>query len=80
MPLYDYQCQDCQTIFEVRATFQEKEAGLQPECPHCQGQRTHQLLRSGPFLRKGGDGVSAYFVGGPHGGSSCCGSSCGCKG
>jgi putative FmdB family regulatory protein len=28
MPLYDYQCQRCQTVFEVRATFKEKEVGL----------------------------------------------------
>jgi len=33
MPLYDYQCKKCQTIFEVRATFKEKEEGLEPECP-----------------------------------------------
>lgn len=32
MPLYDYQCKKCQSAFEVRATFKEKEAGLEPEC------------------------------------------------
>lgn len=25
MPLYDYQCEQCNTVFEVRATIREKE-------------------------------------------------------
>lgn len=32
MPLYDYQCQGCQNVFEVRATFKDKEEGLKPDC------------------------------------------------
>ena len=35
MPVYDYQCQVCGNTFEVFATFKQKEAGLQPECPLC---------------------------------------------
>ena len=41
MPLYDYQCKGCQAVFEVRATFKEKEAGLQPECPAVSQQEGH---------------------------------------
>ena len=31
MSLYDYQCNKCQAVFEVRAKFKEKEVGLEPE-------------------------------------------------
>ncbi len=50
MPLYDYQCHHCQIIFEVRASFKEKEAGLHPECPQCHSQETHQVLTAGLLL------------------------------
>ncbi|WP_366917439.1 zinc ribbon domain-containing protein [uncultured Chloroflexus sp.] len=75
MPLYDYQCQDCQKTFEVRATLKEKEAGLQPQCPHCHSLQTRQLLTSGLFLRKGSDSsLFAAPVCGPTAGPGCCGS------
>lgn len=75
MPLYDYQCDDCQTKFEVRATFQEKERGLKPVCPKCQSVETHQLMSLGLFLRVGSSGVSelSSTCCGPNAGSGCCG-------
>ncbi len=74
MPLYDYQCQDCQRIFEVRATFKEKEAGLQPECPYCQSKQTRQLLTLGLFLRTSAAGDSIDLPAcGPSAGPGCCG-------
>jgi putative FmdB family regulatory protein len=74
MPVYDYQCQQCQTVFEVRATFKEKEAGLKAECPHCHSGKTHQLLTSSLFLRKSEDGASLELpLCGPNSGSGCCG-------
>jgi putative FmdB family regulatory protein len=74
MPLYDYQCKQCQTIFEVRAAFKEKEAGLEPECPECHSKKTNQLLASGLFLRKSNDGVDLTGPGcGPNAGPGCCG-------
>ena len=73
MPLYDYQCQRCQTVFEVRATFKEKEEGLQPECPECQSKKTRQLLSPGLFLRKSDDGIDLTLPGcGPNAGPGCC--------
>ena len=75
MPLYDYQCKQCQTVFEVRATFKEKEAGLEPECPQCHTKKTHQLLTTGLFLRKSDDGADVTWPGcGPNAGPGCCGS------
>ena len=74
MPVYDYQCQHCQTVFEVRAMFKEKEAGLKPECLHCHCRKTRQLLTSGLFLRKSVDGASPELpMCGPNAGSGCCG-------
>jgi len=35
MPIYDFQCKQCNEVFEVRATIREKEAGLAPGCPNC---------------------------------------------
>lgn len=74
MPLYDYQCQRCQTVFEVRATFKEKEVGLDPECPQCHSKKAHQLLSSGLFLRHSNEGESLKLpVCGPNAGPGCCG-------
>lgn len=74
MPIYEYQCQHCQSIFEVRATFKEKEMGLNPECPLCHSQDTRQRLNSGLFLRIGSEtsqfGLSSC---GPNSRSGCCG-------
>jgi len=73
MPYYSYQCQDCGEVFEIRATIREKEAGLQPECPHCHGQRTRQSLVLASVLRRGGGAMSPPpgCCSGP--GSGCCG-------
>lgn len=75
MPLYDYRCEKCQTVFEVRASFQEKEAGLEPECPQCHSQDTQQLLTAGLFLRAGDGEMSQVGPSccGPNAGPGCCG-------
>ena len=70
MPLYDYQCQKCQTVFEVRATFKEKEQGLKPKCPECQSKKTRQVLSSGLFVSHSNDGCSGC--------SGTCGPNCSC--
>jgi len=53
MPTYDYECQECGCVFEVFATFKQKEAGLQPECPECHSERSRQAFRSMMFIRSG---------------------------
>jgi putative FmdB family regulatory protein len=75
MPLYDYQCIHCQTIFEVRASFREKEMGLEPVCPNCQSVETHQVLTAGLFLHKGSGDASSLFSSNcdPNSGAGCCG-------
>lgn len=75
MPIYSFQCNDCQTEFDIRASFQEKELGLKPVCPKCQSIETKQVLSAGLFLRSGSSGESFQpsSVCSPNSGSGCCG-------
>ncbi|MDT8305597.1 MAG: zinc ribbon domain-containing protein [Anaerolineae bacterium] len=50
MPFYDFCCQQCGHPFTVRASFEEKDAGLHPECPVCQARETQQVLTAGIFI------------------------------
>ena len=72
MPVYDFQCNRCQTVFEVRASIKEKEAGLEPECPHCDSPDVHQVLTAGLLLRGSGAAISSPACG-PNAGLGCCG-------
>lgn len=73
MPLYCFQCTQCQALFDVQATFKEKEAGLEPECPNCHSRAAKQLIPGGMIIRNE-EGVS--FSGpacNPNDGPGCCG-------
>ncbi len=67
MPTYEYQCTDCGTRFEVRATMEERAKGLQPDCPTCGSTRAVAVL-------------SVVAIGGGHAAPSfgCCSGSAGC--
>lgn len=72
MPVYVFQCQDCQEVFDVRASFKEKEAGLQPLCPQCESLQTLQVITAGLFIR-GNNGASISLPAcGPTAGPGCC--------
>lgn len=73
MPLYDYKCEQCQTVFEVRATIKEKEVGLEPECPVCHGKQTQQIITAGLVIRGGGSAGFSMPGCGPGAGPGCCG-------
>lgn len=73
MPLYDFICDQCQQVFEVRATIKEKADGLEPECPVCHSKQVHQIISAGFMLRGGGNQTSAFSSCGPSLGSGCCG-------
>lgn len=78
MPIYDFRCKQCGHPFTVRASFKEKDEGLQPECPVCHAVETQQVLTAGIFIgQMAGDGRSFPL---PVSGPSCgCGSGgCGC--
>ena len=44
MPVYEFQCQDCDKKFEIVATLAEQEAGLDPACPKCGRKRARQVF------------------------------------
>jgi putative FmdB family regulatory protein len=72
MPLYNYLCEQCDELFEVRASFKEKEAGLEPECPQCHSKETRQLITAGLVLW-GSNGNNIYMNAcGPDAGPVCC--------
>jgi len=76
MPIYAFQCEQCHHTFDVRASIRERQEGLDPECPHCHAQESHQVITSGVVL---------HGVGGnsprPAPASGCgCGSGPGCCG
>jgi putative FmdB family regulatory protein len=74
MPYYAYRCEKCGEAFEIRATFAEKEAGLNPECPKCHVREARQVLTAGMMLRGGGGDGAASSGGccGPSAGPGCC--------
>jgi len=51
MPIYEYVCEKCKKITDVRATFAGKDKGLKVKCASCGSEKTHQCL-------------SAFYVGG----------------
>jgi len=65
MPIYEYVCLECKNKFEVKATLEEKEKGLNPECPRCGSKKTSRFF--GNFM----------FISGSQGGS--CGPGCSCR-
>ncbi len=72
MPIYAFQCEQCAEVFEIRASFKQKEAGLEPECPKCHGQQARQIITAGLVIR-GSDGASLALPGcGPDAGPGCC--------
>ncbi len=73
MPVYTFQCQNCQEVFDIQATFKEKADGLKPQCPECQSKKTRQLLTAGLFIRKSDDGTTLTMPGcGPDAGPGGC--------
>jgi putative FmdB family regulatory protein len=72
MPFYDFQCDQCNQTFEVRATFREKEAGLRPLCPNCQSEQVHQVVSAGFVMRANGGGPIMPPSCGPNYGPGCC--------
>ncbi|MBI9110740.1 zinc ribbon domain-containing protein [Maridesulfovibrio ferrireducens] len=57
MPIYEYQCHDCQQIFEEWQTnFEDKEL----ECPVCGGLAT-KVLSNSTFVLKGGGWYSSGY-------------------
>jgi len=80
MPIYDFRCKECGHAFTVRASFKEKDAGLQPECPVCYAMETQQVLTVGVVIGQVAGGDSSSLPPPIRSGPACgCGSGgCGC--
>ena len=57
MPVYCFKCNECDTVFDVNASFKDKDNGLEPECPKCHGREVRQLITAGMFVQSK-EGVS----------------------
>ncbi len=76
MPTYVYACRKCGEVFEVQASFKQKEQGLKPQCPSCHRKGARQLLTTAGLVIRGSDGASM-----PHSscGPGCSGDCSGCR-
>lgn len=67
MPIYEYECRNCNGSFEKMVSFSE--ADKLPECPKCLSKETHKLIS-----------VAASFATSGSAGGSSSASSCGSRG
>ena len=74
MPLYEYRCNDCTSVYEVMRPMAERE--LAAVCPRCESRVSMPLISRVGMLAGAQTGTSAR-PGAPAGGG-CCGGSCGC--
>lgn len=79
MPLYEYQCTQCDNRFELRQKFSDEPA---KECPSCGGAVQKLISQSGFALKGGGWYAEGYGSGGGKKKSDApaCGSGGGCAG
>ncbi|HYA01449.1 MAG TPA: zinc ribbon domain-containing protein [Candidatus Binatia bacterium] len=73
MPLYEYRCNDCASVFEVLRPMAERE--LCAVCPRCESRASMPLISRVTAVVAGGDSPAAEASGG---GGCGCGGSCGC--
>ncbi len=69
MPIYDYRCEDCGTVYDVFHKVREVEEDI--VCPSCHSPRHVRLISAPQFSM----GKSAEQT--PPCGDGCCGGSCG---
>jgi len=74
MPFYTFQCEECETTFDVRASIQERAAELQPPCPKCTSREVRQVIAAGLLLHStaGDRRAGPAVVCGPNAGTGCC--------
>ena len=49
MPRYDYQCDNCETIWEARHGFNDPA----PNCPACDSEHVHKVINQAPTVAGG---------------------------
>lgn len=81
MPLYEYECLDCITTFEVRQSFERSSEPVQ--CPSCQGTQTHKVFSAVAFINNVATHTTREDMpmsGHHYGGCGCGVGACGCHG
>jgi len=66
MPIYEYKCEKCGTVFEKRQSFSDETLTTHPEC----GGPVHRLLSAPAFQLKGTGWYATDYPKGNSGGSS----------
>jgi len=73
VPLYEYRCNDCRSVFEVLRPMAERE--LVAVCPSCESRASMPLI-SRVALNASGSTESSLAA--PSGGGCACGGACSC--
>lgn len=71
MPTYEYHCKECGYYFDVRATIEQKEKGLDIACEQCGSKDLQQVF--GGFAILGGQTVNVRSRDSQNSGGGCCG-------
>lgn len=74
MPIYDYRCKNCNTVFDV--FHKGKEIIEDIVCPQC-GSTAYVKLMSAPSISFSGSGGTDFSSSGSSCETGCCGGSCG---
>ncbi len=69
--IYEYRCEKCGTVTDVRASLAEKERGLHPVCPRCGGTDLKQVFTAVNVITRPGGGFMPPACG-PGSGAGCC--------
>jgi putative FmdB family regulatory protein len=76
MPTYEYKCKECGYYFDVKATVEQKEKGLDLTCEQCGSKELEQVF--GGFAILDGQSVNVKSPVSQNGGGCCGGSESGC--
>jgi putative FmdB family regulatory protein len=75
MPMYEYRCNDCRSVFEVLRPMAQRE--LAAVCPTCESRASMPLI-SRVALHAGGAASESRQSAALESGGGCCGGACGC--
>lgn len=73
MPTYEYHCKECGYYYDVKATIEQKEKGLDLTCEQCGSKDFEQVF--GGFAIVGGKSVNVKSSSSQNSSGSCCGGS-----
>jgi putative FmdB family regulatory protein len=74
MPMYEFECKDCDSIFVQKRPFAE--AHKTADCPECSGANTRKRLTAVAFISSGPGTIPVPMS---NGGGCGCGGACACQ-